>query len=152
MSKKDTAKRIEYLSLRVVREKKSILYPQRKIDSPKQAAELFRQIIGDYDRESFYILYLNTKNEPNAIHNVSIGTLSSCLVHPRDVYKLALLNNSAAIICCHNHPSGNPDPSEDDIAITLRLTESGNILGIDVLDHIILGDSKFTSLKESGLM
>ena len=146
------AKRIQVVSLRMVRESNSILYPNRKIRTPADAAILFRQFIGDCDRESFCILCLNTKNEPTAIHQVSIGTLNASLVHPREAFKLAILSNSASVIAAHNHPSGEPTPSPEDIELTQRLRDSGTLLGIDLLDHIILGDGTFLSMKEQGLM
>ncbi|MBJ6360906.1 RadC family protein [Paenibacillus sp. GCM10012307] len=151
MSRRDASKRIEIVSLRTVREKTSLLYSGRVIRKPEDAAELFRQFIGDCDRESFCILCLNTKNEPTAMHQVSCGTLSASLVHPRETFKLAVLANSASIIACHNHPSGDPTPSPEDIGLTERLRDSGTLLGIELLDHIILGDGTFTSLKERGL-
>ncbi|MGE6229859.1 JAB domain-containing protein [Paenibacillus pasadenensis] len=136
----------------MVRESSSILYPNRKIRTPADAAALFRQFIGDCDRETFCILCLNTKNEPTAIHQVSTGTLNASLVHPRETFKLAILANSASIVACHNHPSGEPDPSPEDVDLTERLRDSGCLLGIDLLDHIILGNENFVSLKERGLM
>jgi DNA repair protein RadC len=146
-------KRVEVVSLRVVREKTSLLYPNRVIHSPQEAVELFRQFIGDYDRESFCILCLNTKNEPTAMHQVSCGSLNASIVHPRETFKLAILANSASIIACHNHPSGQPEPSPEDIEITERLRDSGCLLGIELLDHLILGEgTRFTSMKERGLM
>ncbi|THF74123.1 JAB domain-containing protein [Cohnella fermenti] len=148
----NAAKKIEFLSLRMVRERPSILYPQRKIHSPRQAAEIFRQFIGDCDRETFCILCLNTKNEPTALHQVSSGSLNASLVHPRETFKLAILANSASIIACHNHPSGEPQPSPEDIELTERLRDSGTLLGIELLDHLVLGDGNFVSLKERGLM
>lgn len=152
MIKRDASKRIEIISLRMVREKTSLLYPNRVIRKPEDAAELFRQFIGDCDRESFCILCLNTKNEPTAIHQVSCGTLNASLVHPRETFKLAILANSASIIACHNHPSGESTPSPEDVELTERLKDSGTLLGIELLDHIILGDGTFASLKERGLM
>lgn len=151
-SKPKPAKRIELVSLRMVREKTSFLYPNRVIRSPKDAAELFREFVGDRDRECFCILCLNTKNEPTALHQVSIGSLNATLVHPREVFKLAILNNSAAIIACHNHPSGICDPSPEDVELTERLRDSGSLLGVDLLDHLIIAESSFTSMKEQGLM
>ncbi|MFF2017796.1 JAB domain-containing protein [Paenibacillus sp. NPDC058177] len=144
------AKRIQVVGLRMVREASPILYPGRRIRKPQDAAELFRQFIGECDREVFSILCLNTKNEPTAIHLVSTGTLNSSLVHPRETFKLAILANSASIIACHNHPSGEPDPSPVDIELTERLRDSGCLLGIDLLDHIILGNGNFVSMKEQG--
>lgn len=146
------AKRIQVLGLRMVREASSILYPGRKIRKPQDAAELFHQFIGERDRVVFSILCLNTKNEPTAIHTVSTGTLNASLVHPRETFKLAILANSAAIIACHNHPSGEPNPSLQDIELTKRLRDSGCLLGIDLLDHIILGNGNFISMKEKALM
>lgn len=146
------AKRIQVLSLRMVREQTSILYPQRKINNPSDAADLFRQFIGDCDRESFCILTLDTKNQPTALHQVSCGTLNSSLVHPRETYKLAILSNAASIIACHNHPSGDPAPSPQDIELTERLRDAGSLMGIDLLDHIVLGHQNHISMKERGLM
>ncbi|MEF3309590.1 JAB domain-containing protein [Paenibacillus sp. GYB004] len=152
MSKKDAAKRIEIVSLRMVKERTSLLYPNRMIRTPEDAANLFRQFIGDCDRESFCILCLNTKNEPTALHQVSTGTLNASLVHPRETYKLAILANSASIIAAHNHPSGEATPSPEDVEITERLRDSGALLGIDFLDHLVIGDNNFVSMKERGLM
>ena len=146
------AKRIQVVGLRMVRESSSILYPGRQIRKPQDAADLFRQFIGECDRESFCILCLNTKNEPTAIHLVSTGTLNTSLVHPRETFKLAILANSAAIIACHNHPSGQSDPSPEDVQITERIRDSGILLGIELLDHLIIGDKNFVSMKERGLM
>lgn len=152
MSKKKASKRIEIVSLRMVREKTSLLYPNRIVRTPEDAANLFRQFIGDCDRESFCILCLNTKNEPTALHLVSTGSLNASLVHPRETFKLAILANSASIITCHNHPSGEPTPSQEDIELTSRLRDSGCLLGIDLLDHLVLGNGTFVSMKERGLM
>ena len=129
-----------------------MFYAQRKITQPGNAAEIFRQFIGDCDRESFCILCLNTKNEPTALHQVSSGTLNASLVHPRETFKLAILANSASIIACHNHPSGNPSPSQEDVELTERLRDTGALIGIELLDHIVLGDGTYVSMKERGLM
>ncbi|MUT64931.1 DNA repair protein RadC [Paenibacillus sp. NEAU-GSW1] len=146
------AKRVQVLSLRMVKESLTIFFPNRVIRSPKDAADLFRKFIGDLDREQFCILCLNTKNEPTALHTVSIGTLNASLVHPRETFKLAILANAASIIACHNHPSGQPDPSPEDVELTERLRDSGTLLGIELLDHLVLGDGNFVSMKERGLM
>jgi DNA repair protein RadC len=153
MIKKNAAKRIEYVTLKMVREKTSLLYPQRVIRRPEDAAALFRQLTGDQlDREVFSVMTLDTKNQPNAFHIVSVGTLNASLVHPREVYKICMVSNAASLMCFHNHPSGNPTPSQEDIEITERLRDSGTLLGIDLLDHIIIGDGSFVSMKERGLM
>jgi len=87
-----------------------------------------------------------------AANTVSIGTVNASLVHPREIFKVALLCNASAVILAHNHPSGNPTPSHEDIDITNRLKKAGEILGIEVLDHIIIGDNTWTSFKEKGLI
>lgn len=104
------------------------------------------------DREHFRVINLNTKNHVLAIDTVSIGTLNSSLVHPRECFKNPLRRSSAAVILLHNHVSGDPEPSTEDKQISLRLVDAGKLLGIEVLDHIIIGDAKFVSLKEQGLM
>ncbi len=101
------------------------------------------------DREEFIALHLNAKNTIVSYEIVSIGTLSSSLVHPREVFKAAILSNAASIILCHNHPSGDPDPSKEDLNLTKRLAEAGKLLGIEVLDHVIFGASNYYSLKET---
>jgi DNA repair protein RadC len=103
-------------------------------------------------REHFISLLLDTKNGVMHRHTVSIGDLSSSIVHPREVFAEAVRRSASSMIVAHNHPSGDPTPSPEDIAVTRRLVEAGEILGIDVLDHIIVGDSKFISLKERGMM
>lgn len=93
---------------------------------------------------------LNTKNEPTSISTVSVGSLNSSIVHPREVFKTAVMSNAASIIIAHNHPSGDITPSKEDKDITLRLKEAGDIIGIKLLDHIIIGDRNYLSLKEKG--
>jgi DNA repair protein RadC len=118
----------------------------------------FDTIMGvmDLERETqeiFGILILNTKNKVIGVEVVHKGSLNSSLVHPRDVFLRAVTANAASIVCFHNHPSGNPEPSREDIEVTKRLKEAGQILGIEVLDHIITGeDGRFYSLKEKGRM
>lgn len=129
----------------------SILYPIRKISSPQDCEQLLRDYLDNIDREAFIVLALDTKNQPIAIHTVSIGTLNSSLVHPREVYKMAILSNAASIILSHNHPSGDSKPSQEDISITNRLTECGDIIGIKVLDHVIIGRNEYTSFKEENI-
>jgi len=95
---------------------------------------------------------LNTKNEILSAENASIGNLNSSIVHPREVFRSAVKKGAAAIIVIHNHPSGNPAPSQNDLDITRRLKEAGELMGIPVLDHLIIGDGTFISLKEKTLM
>lgn len=124
----------------------------RKISAPQDAASILRQYLGTPDREHFVALYLNSKHLVTAIHTVSIGSLDATLVHPREVFKTALLANAAALIVGHNHPSGDPTPSPQDLSVTDRLEKSGKILGIELLDHIILGFPTYCSLRERGLL
>lgn len=146
------AKRVDIVSIKLVREA-SIMYQNRTINSPNDALELIKPFLQDEDRETFLVVCLDTKNQPTALNIVSIGTLNSSLVHPREVYKIALLANSNGIIIAHNHPSGDPTPSQEDIEVTRRLIEAGGILGITVMDHVIVGsDHRFVSLKERGLL
>lgn len=99
---------------------------------------------------NFICLYLNTKNQVIHRQTIFIGSLNTSIVHPREVFKEAFRRAAASIICLHNHPSGDPTPSREDIEVTKRLVECGQIIGIEVLDHIIIGDHKFVSLKEKG--
>lgn len=102
--------------------------------------------------EHCYLICLTSKAKVAGIHELSVGDLSSSIVHPRSVYQRAILNNSYAIIVAHNHPSGDPTPSPDDIRTTQRLEEAGEILGIKLLDHIIVGDGAYTSLRAEGIL
>ena len=97
-----------------------------------------------YDKEVFVVATLNTKNVVTAIQIVTMGTLDASLVHPREVFRLAIHNNASSILVAHNHPSGNPTPSREDIAVTDRLKEAGKIIGIDVLDHIVVGSHSYS--------
>lgn len=105
----------------------------------------------DQDREEFVILMLNVKNRVIGINSVSVGTLTGSLVHPREVFKPLLLHNAAGVILAHNHPSGDPTPSAEDKAITERLRQVGEVMGIVVLDHIVVGDNRYVSFADAGL-
>lgn len=122
------------------------------IRSPRDVADLMTEDLRYLQKEHFVCLFLNTKNQVLAKETMSIGSLNASIVHPREVFRAAIKRSSASIICIHNHPSGNPTPSSDDIEITRRLIEAGSIIGIDVLDHIIIGDKTYVSLKEQGYM
>ena len=123
-----------------------------QIKSPEDAASAIQKEIGDEDREVFFVLCLNTKNRVVAIHRASVGSINAAIVHPREVFKSAILNNAASIIIAHNHPSYDPSPSNEDLEVTKRLVKAGEILGIEVLDHIIVGENKYISLKSKGYM
>ena len=128
--------------------------PEEKmvIKSPDDVAKLVMEEMRYLDREHLKALLLNTKNNILAIDNISVGTLDSSVAHPREVFKNALKRSAAAVILVHNHPSGDCAPSREDIDATNRFVEAGKIIGIEVLDHIIIGDGKFTSVKTKGLM
>lgn len=111
----------------------------------------FIEELKDEEQEHFIVLCLNTKNEIIARKTISIGTLDQAIVHPRDVFRFAIKNNAARIIAVHNHPSGNPEPSQNDKTVTKRLIRSGDILGVEILDHIIVGNDSYVSLRERGL-
>lgn len=122
----------------------------RALKSPRESAELLMRVLADEPAEVFAMLCLSTKHRVIAFHEVSRGTLDSTLVHPREVFKAALLANAAAIVVSHNHPSGDPSPTIDDLDVTTRLVAAGEILGIPVLDHIVVGDGRYFSFKEAG--
>ncbi|KFN11087.1 RadC family protein [Paenibacillus macerans] len=131
---------------------KSRLPESETIRSPHIAAELLMEQMRYLQKEHFVCLFLNTKNHIIAQETLSIGSLNASIVHPREVFRAAIKCGSASVVCAHNHPSGDPTPSAEDIRMTNRLCEAGEIVGIDVLDHIVIGDGKFVSLKEQGLM
>jgi len=138
----------------LVKEKGAMYDVQKKIGSSYDAYKAITEItkVQEEAQEVFGILILNTTHKIVAVHEISRGTLNASIVHPREVFKPAVLHNAAAIICFHNHPSGEPKPSKEDIETTNRLVEAGKIMGIEVLDHIIVGDDKYTSLKEMGVI
>lgn len=147
----NVAKRINIVSIKMVKES-SFLYQTRQILSPSDANEMIKEQLEGLDREQFIIACLNTKNEPTNITVVSVGTLNKAIVHPREVFKTAILSNASSIMAFHNHPSGDTTPSQHDIELTQRLYEAGNLLGIKLVDHLIIGDGTFTSLKEQGYL
>ncbi|WP_445491507.1 JAB domain-containing protein [Niallia sp. 03133] len=121
------------------------------IRSPQDAAIVAAKFIGDEDREVFFVMCLSTKNEVVAVHRAHVGGLNISLVIPREVFKAAILNNSASIVVSHQHPSGDVNPSLEDITVTTRLVECGKVLGIEVLDHVIVNaKADYYSMKEHG--
>ncbi|BCZ44692.1 UPF0758 protein [Clostridium gelidum] len=123
-----------------------------KINKPKDLADLLMGEMNDLTQEVLKVVLLSTKNIIIATKDVFKGSLNTSIVHPREIFKQAIDKNSSSIIICHNHPSGDPTPSKEDINITLRIKECGNIIGIQLVDHIIIGNNKFVSLKERGLI
>ncbi|MBO9130508.1 DNA repair protein RadC [Bacillus sp. 165] len=126
-------------------------YDQRySIRNPEDCAKYMMEEMRFLTQEHFICLYLNTKNQIIHRQTVFIGSLNASIVHPREVFKEACRRSAASIICLHNHPSGDPSPSPEDIEVTRRLVECGKMMGIELLDHIIIGEHKFVSLKEKG--
>lgn len=120
------------------------------IRSPEDAAAYMMAEMTNLTQEHFVVIFLNVKNEVLHKKTIFIGSLNSSIVHPREVYKEAVKHSAASIICFHNHPSGRPDPSLEDIEVTKRLAEAGSVMGVELIDHVIIGDHRFISLKEKG--
>ncbi len=121
------------------------------VKTPEDVAGLVRSRLRGKKKEYFLALLLDTRNQLIKVSEISVGSLDSSIVHPREVFKEAISASAASVIFVHNHPSGDPEASEDDIKLTKRLAEAGEIVGIDVLDHIIIGDKNYFSLKGKGL-
>jgi DNA repair protein RadC len=122
------------------------------IRSPEDGANYMMNDMRFLSQEHFVCLYLNTKNQVIHKQTIFIGSLNASIVHPREVFREALKRSAASLIALHNHPSGSPEPSREDIEVTKRLAECGKIIGVDLLDHLIIGDNKFVSLKEKGYL
>lgn len=139
-----------WVSLKLVREKKVEYLPTAC--TTDKAAEILKPMLENCDREKYIILMLDNKLHVVAANTVSIGTVNVTLAHPREVFKVALLCNASSIILAHNHPSGDPTPSQEDLESTKRLDEAGKLLGVKVIDHIIIGDKTWISFKAKGLI
>ncbi len=122
------------------------------ISSPKDAADVMMEQMRFYQKEYFKVILLNTKNQLMSAETISIGSLNSSIVHPREIFSVSIKKGCASIILVHNHPSGDPTPSKEDIEVTNRLVEAGNIIGIEVIDHIIIGEGKYYSFREGGII
>ena len=142
------SKRIDIVKIKMVKES-SVKYENRRIKNPWDAYKIFNDYIDDSNKEMFVLMCLNNKNEPTHISTISIGSVNESIATPAEVFKVALLSNANKIMVCHNHPSGDPQPSESDRNITERLYDSGAIIGIKLLDHIIIGDDVYYSFKEN---
>jgi len=134
------------LGKRLLKDKKAEIYLK-----PKEIWEELKDL-RDHKKEHFVIFYLDSRNQEIKREIISVGSLNANLVHPREVFEPAVRHLAAQIILAHNHPSGDPEPSEDDLEITKRLTESGKILGIEVIDHIIITKTGFISFKDKNLI
>ncbi|MER1988195.1 RadC family protein [Solibacillus isronensis] len=120
------------------------------IRSPEDAATFLMQDMTSLQQEHFVCLFLNVKNQVLHKQTIFVGSLNASIVHPREIFREAVKRSAASIICSHNHPSGIPTPSPEDIDVTTRLYEAGKIVGVDLLDHVIIGDHQFISMKEKG--
>ena len=137
---------------RLVRER-TFTFPTRdQVRSPADVAAVLAEYFADRDREEVVVAFLDTANTLTGIHVASVGGLAASIVEPRQVFKAAVLANAAAVLVAHNHPSGNPEPSREDVAVTRQLVEAGKVMGIPVHDHLIITDHGHTSLAERGLM
>lgn len=121
------------------------------LQTPEAIASLVQVRLKDKKKEYFLAVLLDTRNQLIRVAEISVGSLDSSIVHPREVFKEAISASAASVVFVHNHPSGDIEPSDDDIALTKRLCQVGEIVGIEVLDHIIIGGKSFTSLKRQGL-
>jgi len=134
------------ISRRILSQNKN--YSEKKITSPQDVAEMFIPLLKDELKERFLLICLNSANKIIKFETISIGNLNSSIVHPREIFKAAIENSSASVILMHNHPSGNPEPSTEDISITKKLVEAGKMLDIPVFDHIIIAGNSYTSFVE----
>lgn len=125
-------------------------YKSKELTNPEKVFKLMKSKLRNYHKEHFYMISLNTRN--TTLSEISIGTLDTSLVHPREIFSEAIKNKAASVIFVHNHPSGDPSPSEDDLSITKKLVKAGEILGIAVADHIIITQNNYFSLKAKGLI
>lgn len=122
------------------------------VSAPEDAARIIRPLVTGQDREHFYALALNTKNQLLKVIEVSIGSLNASIVHPRELFREAISLSAASVVVAHGHPSGDPTPSGADIQLTRRLVKAGDVLGIEVLDHVVIGGDEHASLRDLGLM
>ena len=137
----------------LVREPGVMLSERPSVASPREAAEILSKYIGEMDREVFVVAMLTVRHRLIGVHTVSVGCLTGALVHPALVMKPAILASAAGLILCHNHPSGCEEPSPEDLALTRRLAAAGSLLGIEVLDHLVLGEAgRYVSLKDRGVL
>ena len=143
---------IKKYTVRLVKEEGNRYDFDRKITSPEKASQIFNEVLEMDSRtqETVAMCTVDIKQNITGIFEITTGGLSSSISHPRDIFQRAILQNAPAIILCHNHPSGNPQSSKDDINITQKIIKGGEILGIQILDHIIIGDNCFVSMKEEG--
>ncbi len=143
---------VPFYTTRLVRETHFTFSHRKQVSSPEEVADLLQQYFQDKDREEFLVVLLDTSNSLIGFSQISVGGLAASIVEPRQVFKVAILANAAAIILAHQHPSGNPEPSREDIRITRQLVEAGKLMGVPVHDHLIIAENGYVSLAERGLL
>jgi DNA repair protein RadC len=143
--------KVNVYKLHIVRDSDvTVITPQHNLSTPAAAADIIRSYLAGSDREHFVVVMMSTKNQVIGLNTVSVGHLSGALVHPREVFKAAIIANAHSIIIAHNHPSGDPHPSQEDANITDIIQKAGELLQIRLLDHIIIGENDYYSFKNDG--
>lgn len=143
--------RIPVVKLSIVRDG-SVSSEFNRVNCSQDTYNLLKGIIGNNDREEMIALLLDAKFKVLAVHSISIGSLTQAIVHPREVFKAAIISNAASIIIAHNHPSGDSNPSPEDRELTKRLSEAGKLLGIPLTDHLVIGDGNYYSFADQGML
>lgn len=141
------AKRIDIVSVKLVKES-SVMYQRRMVSTPEALFELIHPFIGERDREYLVVIGVNAKNEPTVINIAHIGSVTQSIAHVREVMKPLILSNADTFFIAHNHPSGDLTPSENDLTFTTRLKQAGKLIGINLVDHLVVSDCQYYSLKE----
>lgn len=148
---KENYKLINLVSLKIVKDK-SYKYKEMKLKDPKSAVKIVNHFIQCPDREYLIVMTLSSTHEPTAVQICAIGSLTEAIVSPREVFKLAVINNAKSIIIFHTHPSGNCQPSKEDVEVTKRLILAGTILDIEIIDHIVVSDENYYSFAENDIL
>ena len=141
---------IPIVSLRIVRDN-GVMVKRENIRSPMDAAAILQERMKDLDREVFTVVHLDTRNNILSIYDAFIGTINSNHIRVADIFKVAIISNAAAILVAHNHPSGDPTPSPEDVSLTKTLKAAADILDVQLLDHLVIGADRFVSMREHGL-
>jgi DNA repair protein RadC len=150
--RRSLTKRLGVYRVELVRDRSVTYEPDAAMSALTTAVNIIQQELQRADRERLLCLWLNARHDLIGMEVVSVGTLTASLAHPREIFKGAILKNAAGIILAHNHPSGDPNPSDEDRRLTRRLAEAGRVIGIDILDHVIVADKTFYSFKTQGVL
>jgi len=136
----------------LVREEETEVPSRLKLSTPRAAYRFLKTLLADADREQFVSLCLSTRNDLVGYNVISVGSVNASIVHPREVFKAAILLNASALVIAHNHPSGDPAPSREDREVTRALSEAGQVLDVPLYDHVILGEDRYFSFRDEGLL